>query len=325
MFPADALPLEALHAANVNAKIKVAELISGDMTVKNLDLTLSLKGGRLMVSPLSAALGGGTIGGTVGLDASSKTLANLDADLTVSHLNVGTLLQEMNVTSDIVGAPTDVTVKLTGSGKSIAGIMATSNGRILSTVGEGKINNKAIKSLTGDVLSQLNPFADQREFTMLQCAVVNFPVRNGLIETENGIGVETDVVTIQGGGTINLATEALDVHIGPQARQGIGLSAGSLTSAVKLGGTLAEPTPTIDAMGAAKTGLKVGRALATGGLSLLADALVDKATADTTPCATALGQKAPAPAQQQPTETQPQPQPANNPNPVDALKGLFGR
>jgi len=44
-------------------------------------------------------------------------------------------------------------------------------------------------------------------------------------------------------------------------------------------------------MAALKAGAGAGAALATGGLSILAQGLLDKSTADEDPCAIALGQK----------------------------------
>jgi len=54
---------------------------------------------------------------------------------------------------------------------------------------------------------------------------------------------------------------------------------------------LANPQPTTDVKAALSTGLSATTAIATGGLSLLAQGLLDRSTADDDPCATALGLK----------------------------------
>ncbi len=101
----------------------------------------------------------------------------------------------------------------------------------------------------------------------------------------------------------------------------------SVAGAAKIGGTLANPTPVIDAENAIRTGLSAGAAVATGGLSLLAQGLFSKSGADPEPCNTALGIVS-----QTSTETsttQESAETSDDGNVVDdvknTLKGLFGR
>jgi hypothetical protein len=61
-----------------------------------------------------------------------------------------------------------------------------------------------------------------------------------------------------------------------------------LAGFIRVGGTLASPQPTTDISSAVGTGLKVQTAIVTGGLSLLAQGLFDRVTADKNPCETAL-------------------------------------
>ena len=114
---------------------------------------------------------------------------------------------------------------------------------------------------------------------------------------------------------------------------GINLS-GALAGLVRVKGTLAEPSVGLDEIGAAKTAASVGAALATGGLSILGEALISGATRDEHPCLTALG-KAPPPKAAKKTggSTQSAPAPAKKetkrPASVlegvgNALGGLFG-
>ena len=56
----------------------------------------------------------------------------------------------------------------------------------------------------------------------------------------------------------------------------------------RLGGTLAEPKTKIDTAAALKTAVSTGAAVATMGLSLVAEGIFDRTTADDHPCETAL-------------------------------------
>jgi hypothetical protein len=60
---------------------------------------------------------------------------------------------------------------------------------------------------------------------------------------------------------------------------------------VGIGGTLAEPSPALDVKGAATASATVGAAVATGGISLIAQKAAEKVVQDKSPCQTALGEK----------------------------------
>ena len=101
------------------------------------------------------------------------------------------------------------------------------------------------------------------------------------------------MLTVTGAGTVNLGTEALDLGIRPAPREGVNIGAGQLAGLVRVKGTLSSPEAGADAGGMLKAGASAGAALATGGLSLLAQALLNEAESDPHPCATALGEKPP--------------------------------
>ena len=171
--------------------------------------------------------------------------------------------------------------------------MGSADGYIKVDVGTLEISNKAAGIASADVLLKafdiLNPLSQTDDNTVIECAVVNFPIKAGKMTAETGIGVSTRKLNILGGGTIDLKTEKIDIGVNPKPREGIGLNLASLAEFVRLGGTLAEPAPATDAKGAATAGLKVGAALATGGLSVVAEGLWDRAGGDVDVCAVARG------------------------------------
>ena len=90
---------------------------------------------------------------------------------------------------------------------------------------------------------------------------------------------------------IDLKTEGLDLGARLAARKGISLGAGTLSSLVKVQGTLAEPQLGTDLTGIVNTGAKVGIAVATVGLSLVAESVYGHITQDDYPCQTALARQ----------------------------------
>jgi len=79
---------------------------------------------------------------------------------------------------------------------------------------------------------------------------------------------------VASGGSINLRNEKLDLGFSTRSRKGIGISAGkAITPYFKIGGTLANPRLALDPKGVALSG---GAAVATAGLSILAEGLWDR-------------------------------------------------
>ena len=169
--------------------------------------------------------------------------------------------------------------------------MAGLDGKLLAKVGKGALKDSKTKAVGTDLFSMLNPTAATREGTLIECGVINFKIKDGIATADKGIAVAANTMNVIGSGTINLKTEELDIGITPQARKGAGISVGQLAELVRIKGTLANPKPGVDAMAALKAGAGAGAAIATGGLSILAQGLYDRSTADEDPCATALGQK----------------------------------
>jgi len=83
--------------------------------------------------------------------------------------------------------------------------------------------------------------------------------------------LQSDKVTIVAGGKIDLGTEALKFEFNTRPRTGVGFSVGMFTNPfIELVGTLASPRLGVGAKGTTA-------AAATGGLSVLAQGLLDRA------------------------------------------------
>lgn len=306
LFSSDPLPLEGLKAADVNLTFKTKKLITKDLTISDAAISLSLNNGKLKLSK-SGKAAGGTLSVKVDLDGSNGKSAILSVNVETKQFEVGQVpaIQEKKL---LTGGKTDVTINLNGSGGSVSQIMAGLNGKILIKTGKGEISSSALKLASADAListlSMLTPGSENSDGSLLECAVVNFNIKDGIASAENGIAMSTNQLNVIGAGTIDLKTEKLDFGITPKAKQGVGLNLGQLAGLVRLGGTLANPSPKADTEATLKKGLSVGTAVATGGLSLLAESLLSDGVADDqNPCDIALG-KAPVKqaAKQKPAE-----------------------
>jgi hypothetical protein len=317
IFPKTPLPLAALHVADANLVVQIGKLILKDKQLIDVAATVQLNAGRLVVEPFRFGLAGGVVEGEASLDAAGK-MPVVALRLEGRQVELG----KLDSKSPITGGKSDVKVDLKGSGESVRALMASASGETSISVGEGRLQNKAVDFAAGDlifqVLGAINPFVKSEDTTQMTCAAVRLVLRDGVATADKGIAMRTSKVDVVGSGTIDLRSEGLDLFIKPRARGGVGLSLSSpLAGLVKVGGTLNKPSMGIDTAGTLRTAASVGAGVATGGLSVLGELLLDKATIDEDPCRTALGQ-----AQQGQSKQKAEPQ---RQSPGKLLQGLFGR
>lgn len=330
IFPADPIILDGLKAVNANVTYTAKKLIASDFALTDFKKKVTLNNGLLNVQP-AFAMGGGVFDGQVTLDGRNSP-AKLKIDLTGKDLGLGNSLKETGVTDLIDDGKTQIRLNLDATGTSVAGLMASLEGKTLVNVGQGRIKSSKVNFLGGDlitgVLENILPSASEGEFTPFSCIVVNLDFNKGVTEFDKKIAVQTNVMNVASSGKIDLANETLDIGVKPEPRgdtADLGINVGGLASMVRVSGPLSAPGIGIDAFETAKAAMGVGAAIATGGMSVLFSGLTDKALADGDPCATALGQKSSAGNGASTTDSAPQQKQQESDNPIGGLLNLFGK
>ncbi len=286
------LPLEGLRRFDGEAEVAIGRLVlPNKLPLEALKAQVQLKGGRLEVQPLAATVGGGPVSGRLVLDASKPKAPAIALKLDGKGISAERVAAAIGHAGTVTGGATDVAVALDGPGESIARFAGGANGELRLVMGPARASGAALDAGGGaisSILDKANPFRRTDPYTDIRCAVVRLPVRDGIATSQRTIAYETAKVNMVMAGTINLRTEALDLAVRPNVKEGIGIGAGALAELVRVTGTLSEPSVGIDTLGSARAALSVGGAILTGGLSLLGEAAFAKATADAHPCQTAL-------------------------------------
>ena len=295
VFSTDPLALDGLKGFDASVRIAIGQLKSSKAVVESVRASGVLKRGKLSIKDFQALLTGGVVAAELTLDASGQT-PRFVKTATVKGMALAPFLNGTDG-KFASGGTADIDVHFAGHGVSLAEIMGNSDGHIRVELGGLEISNKAAGIASADLFTKafdvLNPLSKSDDKTIIDCAVVNFPIKDGLMQSKTGIGVSTRKLNILGGGSVDFKSEQIDIGVNPKPREGVGLNVSSPAEFVRLGGTLANPKPATNAKGAAAAGLKVGAALATGGLSILAEGLLDRATADVNVCAIARGDEPP--------------------------------
>lgn len=297
VFPGDPLPLDALKQADGTVNIRAGQILLPKLAVKDLTADIILKRGQLIVNPIKAAIGGGTLNGRITLQPRGRA-AEMNTQIKIEGLKLGSMLKELNITDALEGN-LDVGFNLKGRGVSVAALMAGLDGHTSVIMSNGRINNKYVGLLGGDLSSSvfrlLNPAKEKADHTTINCLVSRFDIKKGIADS-TALVFDTERMSVVGEGKINLKSEKLDLSLKPMPKEGVGssglgkisMSLGELAKPFKLGGTLAEPSLALDPAQAAIT---LGKAI--GGTALfgpvgIAASLVSRGSGDENPCLAAI-------------------------------------
>jgi uncharacterized protein involved in outer membrane biogenesis len=278
--------LDVLQRAEGRVEISIGELVLPLGRIRDLELGGRLEDGRLDIDRV-AGVGsrGGRLDGGLELEPTGAGY-NLHARLT---------LEEARFDLSSAGGdpsrwpPVDVDFEIAATGRSPHRLASTATGQGQIVLGKGVFEDEVVDLLVAgflrELLQLLNPFAGKEKATELQCAVLAVNMEDGLARFEP-LAIQTDKMTMLGKGEIDLGTEDLDLQWVTKPRKGIGLSASMITNPyIKLGGTLSDPAVELKGMEAVAS---TGVAVASLGLSLVAQGMLDRVTAEKKVCSQAL-------------------------------------
>jgi uncharacterized protein involved in outer membrane biogenesis len=217
VFTEDPLPLEALQGTNADVKLTAGTLkLQDKMALENLDLTLSLAGGRLQVAPLVAGFSGGSLEANVDLDG-GKATPTLVALVKGAGIDYGQLLKDMEIDETVQGT-LDLDIDLKGAGGSMRAIAAGLNGKTEIVSNEGVVSNRLMKIVGVGLGDIMGPLFGGEDNTKLHCIVSRFDVENGLA-TSRAMIFDSEAFTVTGAGTVDLTTEKLDLSMDTSTRE----------------------------------------------------------------------------------------------------------
>ncbi len=274
VFPSDPLSLDALKPINANIQVQARQLFTPRLAIKDLNIGVKIQDEALTLDPFKAGVGGGTLDGRILLWPKGKAVG-VETVLKVTKLDADLVARELDF-KESFGGKLDLNLNLKGIGSSVAQIMAGLNGKTLLVLSNARIHNRYLDLLGADLsrsaLRLLNPFSQDAKLVEINCFVSGFKISNGMAES-TALVLDTNHVSVVGQGKINLKTEGLDISFRPSPKEGTGVtgigktgvSLSELAKPLKLSGTLAKPTLTIDPTQTALTiGKVVGEAVLLG-------------------------------------------------------------
>ena len=289
-FSDEALPFNLLPIADGSININIAELgIPDQAPFTNFKTTLQFKNDRIDANDLSFNVGKGSAHAQLSISEINRPMPKVALRGMAKDFTLEQILATTDSKASVSGGDMRLALNLKGSGVSPHQLMSQATGVIQIAMGQGRIDSKFINK-GGDfvitVFDAINPMYKKSNQTTLECAVAYLPINSGVVNIQNSVGVETDRLDIVLAGSVNLASEALNLTINPREKSGLttGLD---LAGLVKIEGTLQNPTTGVNKAGVVNSAVSIGLGFLTGGISIAAENAKSLAT-KSQPCKSAL-------------------------------------
>jgi uncharacterized protein involved in outer membrane biogenesis len=234
----------ALQSVDGQFKLNAQQAIFGSTTLENLAGEGTLEAGSLKVTALTAGLGDGTLGLAANVNSAAKP-ATIEARLKANNVDGAPLLDAMGMGGAVTAGRLNAEVALQGPGTSLRDLMAGWNGGLHLEMGNGAINNDFARLMFAD-LFQLVTFGGTADAAKVNCMVTDFTAVDGIAGAKSLV-LDTPGVTVIGSGDVNLRDETLHLHFDSNSKQ---TNLANLAVPIDVGGTLAHPSVSPDALGA---------------------------------------------------------------------------
>jgi uncharacterized protein involved in outer membrane biogenesis len=184
----------------------------------------------------------------------------------------------------------DFALEFSGSGATLREMARTLDGRLRLAAGAGEVPAPAAARLFGNLRRELwasiRPGASRRLAGEIRCMAAAVSASGGVLRSAPVVALQTPDSNVVTHGVVDLRSEVLDLYFSTTPRGRLDLSLGEIVNPyVKVTGTLARPSLTVDPKGALFNG---AAAFVTAGLSVVARSAWERAIRDEDPCAAAL-------------------------------------
>ncbi len=211
------------------------------LPIENLATRIRMKDKLLTLDPLEFGIAGGKLAGRATLDGQKEPIA-ARLDMRVQHLSLPKLFPTIEKGQTSIGDINGL-IELTGSGDSVAQMLGSSNGKLGVFIDGGQVSRFLMELTALDLWGVTKTKLEGDQPVKLRCAIGDFAVKDGVMHT-NAFVFDTDVVNIQGDGTVNLKNEGMDLTLKPEPKD---RSIASLNSPLYIRGTFGAPKVSPDA------------------------------------------------------------------------------
>jgi AsmA family protein len=211
ILPDARLDIGRVRQMDADIRYRADTVDAGPLPIRQMALHARLDHGLLTVDPLAMTLTQGALAGSVRLDARGATPVT-SVNLALHNAQVQELLRAGKGAPPLQGS-LEARARLTGAGDSVRTAAGAANGVVAVAIPQGQMRKLLAELMGVDVTRSLFLYLskDQKP-TPVRCAVAEFKAQGGVL-TAQRLLIDTGDVLAQGGGTVDLREETLNLRL----------------------------------------------------------------------------------------------------------------
>ncbi len=234
LFSDTPLPWRLLRVADADLQVSIGALHAGGADYHNAAGHLGLNDGALAVSPFAIIAPEGPIALSASADARAEPPPVAIA-LQSGGFSIDALLQALGLPGGSSGAA-ELDLALHAAGDTPHALAASLTGHAGVALVNGAIANAALAAVLGDALKSAGLGLEPGGQSAVRCLALRLDARAGQV-TVSALKLDTSRLSLEGGGTADLAAETLALQLRPVLR----LGGTGVAAPLRLGGTLLHP------------------------------------------------------------------------------------
>jgi uncharacterized protein involved in outer membrane biogenesis len=264
VLPVEKFDTKSWNLMDADVKFTAKRIERGNsLPLSDLSTHLQLDNGVILMDPLRFGVAGGNLNATLRLDGGKNPMQGR-VDMHARKFQLQQLLPNVASMKRSLGQMNG-DAKLTGSGNSVADLLATSSGELRMVVNNGVISRGLMEILGLNVGNYLVAKLFGDDVVGINCAAADVGIRNGVAAPRLFV-FDTENAIINISGNTNLATERLDLSIDPESK---GMRVLTLRSPLYVKGTFKNPD----------AGVKAGPLIARGAAAVALGVVLTPAAA----------------------------------------------
>lgn len=237
VIPATPIPFDLLRKGDGNVELTIGQLMYDGATYDAITAHGLLRKGVLTVRPISAELPGGSVSGTLDVNAMANP-PTIHVTEAAPAFRLAPLLTVLGL-PNAAGATVQLYADLSGAGNTPRGVAATLNGRLGISSVNGEIDGALLDRLFGPTLAAAGlpgSVVGSQGPVEMRCFAGRIDAKNGLASVR-ALTLDSSRLYLTGTGTIDLGAERLNLILRPQMQ----LDGGNAPVPVALSGDFAHP------------------------------------------------------------------------------------
>ncbi|MDB5759854.1 MAG: hypothetical protein JWM30_3143 [Burkholderia sp.] len=278
--------VDALDGIDTALKVKLQKLkLRSGVLLTDVAATVDSHDDKVDLPAFSMQLLGGKASGSLKLRGAKRSA---QLKIAASGVRLDRFMIERGRKVTVNGGAMQIDANVDGRGESLREMAASLNG--LATIRGGATLIRSEKA--GEVesmLTSMQALLSEKDAPQIRlaCFAGTLPFSNG-VAAKAVVGARSEASKLLTSGSVDLKRQSTDLHGRVRARSGISLGIAALTGDVSISGPLRKPKMALDPVGTPSALARLGAAVVTGGLSLVATAAWDTANPGQDPCEAAI-------------------------------------